>query len=129
MSRPDGNRTVAVCAVRAYCRLMPPGAGASAPRRSATDTDRPRRDDGPEPPPVRTDSAGRNKRPTPAAPVPATTAPPANPMNRRRENMDLAGDVRRSRVVLTGAAPTRAVSNAPAPTKATAINAVLQVSG
>ncbi len=75
-----------------------------------------------------------NNRPTPVAPVLATTAPPARLMNRRRENPGFpggvgAGAMSASPVVSTGAATMRAVSSAPAPTTEMAINAVLQVRG
>jgi hypothetical protein len=52
-------------------------------------------------------------------------------MNRRRENRVLLCDRRMDpmSVVSAGAATTRAVSIAPAPTREPAINAVLQVSG
>src|SRR5262245_20157906 len=77
ISRPDGSRTVAVRAVSVYCRLVPPGAGAPGPRRSATDTTAREPDERTTPPPVVTDSAGMNNRPTPVLPAPTTTAPPA----------------------------------------------------
>ncbi len=55
-------------------------------------------------------------------------------MNRRRENPGVPGGARvgamsASPAVPAGAATTRAVSNAPAPTAELAINAVLQVRG
>src|SRR4029453_9442248 len=134
ISRPDGSRTVAVCAVRTYFRVVPPGAGVPGPRRSVTDTPGPKLDDRPGPPLVSTDPPGMNNRPTPVVPALATTAPPAKPTNPRRESPGVpcracAGAMSASPGVSTGAATTRAVSSAPAPTAEVAINAVLQARG